>query len=229
MSASARDPGLPPSGFTLVEVLVALTIFSLILTLAVGSLHSAGRTLNRVDDQIRGTDHRRLAMSFLRRHLEQAVPLVRLDGREEMLLFEGRRDWIRFVSRLPNHRGGGLYVFTLRPATQTGVRVLSLTYAFAHPDTIDAPVGAADADRTLALVGPLRSVAIDYFGRETPDDPPAWHPEWRDRHDLPELVRLRIVAGDPASPWPDLVVAPRTHVIKRQPQFVLRADGSGNG
>ena len=189
----------PACGFTLIEALVAVSLFALILTIVFGSLHLASRgweTVTRIADT---NEDLRLGLAFLRREIEQTVPLVFSSGKNTRLLFDGENERIQFVSPLPAHGGGAalhlLELSTLR--TDRGERDLKLVYRpvralreFPVPDDMNA----ADADRVTVLEG-TGDVRFSYYGRARPDEQAQWHDSWRGKSRLPELVRLAVMPG----------------------------------
>ena len=88
-------------GFTLLEVLVALTLFSFILIMLYGSLYSTGRSWQASEVQAQGNDDKRLILSFIRRQIEQVAPVLQVDEKENRLLFKGDQAALQFVSNLP--------------------------------------------------------------------------------------------------------------------------------
>jgi general secretion pathway protein J len=211
-----------PSGFTLVEVLVAMTLFSLILTGLFGSLYASGRSWESAESRMVLNDQRRLVTTFVRQRIEQAVPL-RIAGREEpRMLFRGGADELDFVAPLPAHSGGaGLHQLKLRVRTVVeGRRALILDYV---------PVAGTDAQQRLddqnaksvEVATELQSVEFAYHGSREPDVPPRWHDTWQDADVLPEFVRLRFNVDRDQSSWPELLIPIRAREVRGQNQFMI--------
>src|SRR5690606_9228138 len=96
--------------FTLLEVLVAVTLLALLVTLAVGTLRTAVRSVRSGEALVERTDRTRVAQEFLRRQLSHAMPLPfeRMEDTGENRVFVAERDSLRFVAPMPGYlsRGG---------------------------------------------------------------------------------------------------------------------------
>lgn len=210
------------TGFTLVEILVALTLFSLVLVMVFNGLYSAGLSWQKGEDQSDINDTQRLELAFLRRQLSEAVPLIRIDGIENPVLFKGGRDFIRFVSGLPAHRGGGgLDVLNVQIEQHGSEKDLVLAYRPVMVETDFFDDGAQeDWDRQVLLTD-IDRVEFDYYGNRNIKDAPAWYDNWESTDRLPEAVRIQITSSNPRQYWPEMVIPVYTQVIKGQPQFTM--------
>ena len=207
-------------GFTLLEVLVALVLFSLVLLMLYGTLYSNSRSWRVSEVQARENDDKRLVLAFIRRQVGEAMPLVQADEREARMMFHGEDSSLRFVSRLPAHHAGSgvcLVKFEMRDDE------LVLKYVpLARDKDLFAEDGFVDAAEII-LLKHVAAIDLDYFGRDTPDGEPAWRDNWDNKARLPELMRFQIIAGDPGA-WPPLVIALRSQARGGQPQLTLRRE-----
>ena len=207
-------------GFTLLEVLVALVLFSLLLMMVYAALFSGARSVRVGDIMARENDDKRLALSFIRRVTGEVVPMLRRDKQGARLLFRGADGSLQFVSRLPaHHAGSGIYFVKL----ETEDDELLLKYL---PLARDKDLFAEDTfvdSEAISLLGDIEAIDLDYYGRDTPDAEPAWHDDWDDKAHLPGLIRLTFIADEPGS-WPPLVIAVRARAVQGQPVLVLPAE-----
>lgn len=210
------------TGFTLVEVLIGLVLFSLILTALTSSFYGASRAWTASNRGDQNNETKRMGDGFLRRTLQQTVPLTVIDGSKRQLLFTGSSDHLTFAAPLPAHTGSaGLYVLNLKIGETTdGKSGLMLTYdALAGRNNIpdvDNPSG-----KTLILLPGIAAVHFMYFGAAKVNAPPEWTDTWRDQDVLPEYVRVDLTAAEPLSAWPSLIVPLRVRVARGEPEFVL--------
>lgn len=177
-------------GFTLIEVLIGTTLLAIMMTLLTSALFTMTRSARAGELRMDETDATQLVHSFLRKQLQNAVPLTeRVDG-EERALFEGHSDRVRFVSHLPIAEGGGLQFVELTPVN----RALTMRYRDAWPDV---PFESPRAEwQSRELLRDIRRVSWRYFGTPDADSPVRWSDEWL-RHDrLPELIRAQIEHDD---------------------------------
>ena len=91
--------------FTLVEVLLAVTLFSVITTLLYGGLYAAGRQWRATDERLAINEAQRLADNVIRRYVSQTVPLFMATEEQSRLYFKGEPDTLEFVAQLPAHQG----------------------------------------------------------------------------------------------------------------------------
>jgi len=214
-------------GFTLVELLVAMSLMSLILLAMSSALHTMGQTESRIDERSTRLDDFRSATAFIRSTLGRVSQRLRPGAGsvdQSNYLFEGRNEGIAWVGTMPARYGaGGRHFFrlTAEPSGQGYALVLRYTPwvgAAGFPDwtQVDGRV----------LVGDVTAWSVEY---EDPRVAPgSWLPEWsmamgntnQDRRSrLPSRVRLLIqVAG---SDWPELVIPLR--------QLPSQVGGNGSG
>jgi general secretion pathway protein J len=201
-------------GFTLVELLVGLSLLSLVMLLLFGGFRFGLRAWEAGDDRIAAANEVEMAQHLLRRQLAQAQPVV-LDSRPEgaPTLFQGDGDGLTFVAPLPAHRGvGGFYIFSLATRTDRDSRQLLLRWRRFRLDTVARP-DFDSKDESVVLDG-IDSIAIGYFGQPAAGAPAQWLSRWDGTLGLPQLVRLSVAfrRGD-ARRWPEFVVAPRLRIV----------------
>jgi general secretion pathway protein J len=148
------------------------------------------------------------AVDLLRSRLAEAQP-VSVKPRAEakpQVAFDGRADALSLVRLAsPFQAQGGYQRLSFRLDQGQGNPSLIATAA-PYRTTAEEAVGAPA--RSSLLLADLAAVEFAYFGRDAANQPPVWHAEWRDRPELPSLVRVRIAFRDGRRP-PDLLVAPR--------------------
>jgi prepilin-type N-terminal cleavage/methylation domain-containing protein len=178
-------------GFTLIEVLIGTTVLAIMMTLLTSALFTMTRSARAGETRMQEIDSAQLAGAFLRRQLQNAVPLTeRGDDGEPHVLFEGRGDSLRFVAHLPLVEGGGLQFLELA-ATNDG---LSIRYRDAWPDIPFE--GASGAWHSRTLLPDVRRARWRYFGAHDDETPGRWSDDWVRADRLPELVRVELKRSD---------------------------------
>jgi prepilin-type N-terminal cleavage/methylation domain-containing protein len=177
------------SGFTLVEVLIALALTGIVVLLMLEGMRFATAGLERASDRADRLEARRSRAALLERALGAAVAPPLLLHTPALV---GGPQSVRFLS-LAEDGGVGLYRVTLAVETRNGARALVMTRR---------RVGALQAVATTrAVVVPrLEELHIAYFGRTAADGVPQWHDHWDGPLDLPTLVRVVIDGRDAAPP-----------------------------
>ena len=213
MSGVRRTGNHGARGFTLVELLVGLSLMSLISLLLFGGFRFGLRAWEVGDDRIAAANEIAMAQHLLRRQLAEAQP-VTIGARPELAptLFQGDDAGVTFVGPLPAHRGvGGFYIFSLATREERGGRQLLLRWRRYRPDTV-AGSDFDPKDESVLLNG-IGSIAIEYFGQPTAAASARWLQRWDGTLGLPQLLRLRVAfpPGD-VRRWPVFVVSPRLRI-----------------
>ncbi|MGH8577691.1 MAG: prepilin-type N-terminal cleavage/methylation domain-containing protein [Gammaproteobacteria bacterium] len=210
------------AGFTLVELLIAIALFGLILTGLYSGLRMATRASDAGEAHATDNDELRAVMGFLRFELNQVYPLVFSD--EEQVIFEGEPDRLRFVARLPQHRGvEGAYLISLMNDQDR----LVLRYRLTNPDhqSLSNLFESVGTGKEVVLVPSLESVGFSYYGKRGRTTA-RFYSRWDDPERLPKLLRLRIRPKGRGVHWPDLIVPIRAEVQEDAPELVLQAPGT---
>lgn len=188
-------------GFTLVEVMVALTILSLVMLATITALRTLANTQTALERLTQRVDEVRTVSSFLRDTLESAVASsgsgsggLTLGGSDPgstfFRVYPQAVEWRSIV--LFGESFGGTYLLRVaREADQLVLRWL-------EPDTISRTPDWAGAPSRV-LVDELDELQVSYR-RELAGD---WQSEW-DWEGTPSLLRLQIKAS--GRYWPELIM-----------------------
>lgn len=194
-------------GFTLVELLVAITLFALLSTLLFGSLRFGTRATDSGTARMERTAELAAATNFLRNQLSDAQPLPMSEGGgTQSVAFDGEPDSLEFVGLPPAYLApGGWHVLQLLAERRGRQSRLMLRMRLIFTDGRSA--GVSDA-RSSVLLDRVKAVEFAYFGALENEEKPQWHERWQGAARLPLLVRLRITFAD-GEEVPDLIVALR--------------------
>ncbi|MDX1434391.1 MAG: prepilin-type N-terminal cleavage/methylation domain-containing protein [Gammaproteobacteria bacterium] len=212
-------------GFTLVEALAAITIFSLVVVALYAGYRVAVRSWETGEHTQAEVADLRLAGDFVRRQLGQAYPLAVADRSAWRLWFHGEPDGVVFATAMPAYLGdGGIYQLALHGERGEDGKRLMVSRRLLHPDAAPGAEGR-DQEAPRVLVGNLDDVAFAYYGAAQPDERPRWHERWESMQRLPELVRVRLATRG-LGEWPDLVVRLRADGIRYQRSAAPGAPGA---
>jgi general secretion pathway protein J len=200
------SPSLRPrrhGGFTLLEVVLALSLLAVALALALGTLRGATGATRRAEATAQRDERLRAVQGLLRRQVGAALPMaMTIDPQSgEAQVWRGEARELEFVAPMPGYLSrGGPHVQTLE---LVGDR-LQFQHAMLTPD------GALDPERepTVLLDG-IAEAAFSYRSLDDTGRPGAWQDTWPNPSALPPMVRLKVRFKDEARRWPELVLVPK--------------------
>ncbi len=197
------------TGFTLVELMVALLLLALMSSILYGSLSLSATSWDRGEAKAEQAGDMRQTGEFLRQALTAEHPLRLHKALDQPLYFAGASDSLAFAGSTPGRVGGGIYYFriALAPSGESSKLLLSRTI----PDYTALKPPSFDAAEASVLADGIAQLKFSYFGRD-PDAADVVDPTWRDHWDdpqiLPLLIRMEVKTAQGTS-WPPLVVEPR--------------------
>jgi general secretion pathway protein J len=231
MSSQARH-----RGFTLIEVLLAITLVSMIMALAYGGLRASVRASASGEALIEETNRLRVTHQFVRRQLSLAQALIIEESEEEgvQIRFQGDRDRVRFVAPMPGYLSyGGPYVQQL--SLESGSNGMELVYYYAMLNGYEP--GEIEQSDGIVLMDGLRSGSFLFLDMDPEDQSTFWGDFWEDVDRMPMAVVLEIdmdrVNG---LTWPDLVApvmmdsagrTPERREIRRASDLLVPGSGRG--
>lgn len=197
-------------GFTLLELLISITLLGMILVLLFGGLRLGVRSWDAVQQQVDNLNTVRSVESFLRREMASTQPYRWKNGTGQRLAFLGERSKVNFVAQLPARiGGGGLYAISLE--IEHGAKGKRLVWRHLPLNPLVQDFAALSQAPEIILAGAELSAVDDiwltYFGRASDNAAPVWMDRWESDSRLPMLIKIqvRFVGG---TEWPDFVVAP---------------------
>lgn len=185
-------------GFTLLEVLFALVLMGVLMTLVASTVLLGQRALAHADRYAQRLDEVRAAQDFLRQALQQTLPLP-YEGSGPLAVFDGQAHRLRFAARVPAGLGGGIEWHTLewvQSPTGPGLRV-----------RFESAPGQPWGEPQWLLRG-VRAVQLSYRGTDAAGRPTDWLAQWPWPRRLPRQVRIGAEIAGPV-PWTQQIIALR--------------------
>lgn len=190
-------------GFTLLEVLVALTLTSLLVVALFGGFRAGIRSWQTVERHTAQVEEPRQLSSLLYRHLGQMVPAAfgEQEGGWHDPAFFGEAERVRYVAPLAMSASGLPYVFEL-VSNQRGMPGVWARFA---PYQEGKSADALLADAEFLQISKSLGVTFGYYGvGDDANEIPRWSTTYKSDQ-LPRLVSLQISGGQRA--WPTMTFA----------------------
>ena len=199
-------------GFTLLELLVVMTLLSVIMIGLVSALRTMAQTESRIDARLAHLDEIRVARSFLQQTLGRvSATTVDAPGAtgKKVTSFAATPDSLMWVGIMPARPDvGGRHYFRLGLEDNAAGRELVLRFAPWTPDLVLPDWSKAESRVLLAGIQQMRVQALGLppQSRSSAEPwPKDWQNGWPMADVLPEQVRLSL--SDANGDWPDWTLA----------------------
>lgn len=212
------------SGFTLVEMLVAMSLLSLIVLGLAGAMGTMGRTETSIDNRLERMDESRASTDFLRavlgrisaKRVQGLQQQGMLSGAPSTFFFEGSGQSMSWVGVMPARYGvGGRYHFRLALGSYEGSPAVVLSYL----PWIDAQTMPDwSAAQTYPLLQHAAGLSFQYLDGAI--DPPQWGSDWGAVDRLPQAVQVVMSTES-------MVLAPVVVQLRVMPAGDPRGGGGG--
>ena len=168
------------NGFTLIEVLIAMTLLSVMVVLLFSSLRTAAESWNAGESKVAEANNKAVVYQFFKRHLTTIRPLPMLGTEqsfnpENQQAFQGLQQSLRFVAGLPAasaRKGLQLFNIALDPANSSTLLVTLTPYRQSDTDVNFEP------DRPEVLLDNIAGLRFSYFGKTEDIAELQWRDEW---------------------------------------------------
>jgi general secretion pathway protein J len=193
-------------GFTLIEVLIAMTLLGLMVVLLFSSMKICADSWLKGEDKISEVNDVAVVYQFFQHHLGAAKPLwddFSDKEKNKIFAFQGETQALQFVSSFPaSAKKSGLQLFSLKLIKEGGEQIIQVSikpfYAIAE--------GEEWRLEEVTLLRHVRSFTLSYFGSDDPQTDGLWQNDWLNRESQPRLVKIKI-EQDNGNFWPEMIVA----------------------
>ncbi|MEW5834679.1 MAG: prepilin-type N-terminal cleavage/methylation domain-containing protein [Pseudomonadota bacterium] len=215
-------------GFSLLEVLLALVLLSVLLLGVYSGIRTATHGVRSGTAAVERLDQVRSTQQLLRREVAQAmVAPIGHDANGDALFFDGKADAMRFVAPLPGYLdklGPQLLKLSLVDDHHGG-KQLQLQLAVLPPDgKPPRPLG-----KPQLLLDHLKKGRFQYRGVDAQGRVGDWQDSWPDGRLMPQLVRIELTP-EGTTPWPELTmplrIDPSSGLMLQGPLLRMRAAGA---
>ena len=190
-------------GFTLIEVLIAMTLLSIMVVLLFGSLKICADSWEKGESKIAEVNEIAVVYNFFQRHLSVARPLWKdlSEEGERIFSFQGKAQSLQFISAFPASAGrSGLQAFSLDLQDEDNKQVINVTITPFFP----AVEGEEWHKEEVTLLKGVTGFTMAYYGSDGGESE-VWQEQWLDRDVLPRLVKINIELENGIF-WPEMII-----------------------
>ena len=208
-------------GFTLVELLIAFVLLSLMAVALTSAVRAVGQAQERIEERLARWDDQRVFVTFIGRIFQRTVARKRpaVQEQQSFYYFAGQPTSVMWMGVMPANYGAGgrtLFRLALEMGGSAGDGVLVLRW-LPWSGEADFPVWSGAQSRVM--VERVHTLALRYLDAEESGE---WLGEWSAKDRLPDRIELRLVTE--SGPWPP-IIAP----LYRQGREGASADGFSFG
>ncbi|MCK5888478.1 MAG: prepilin-type N-terminal cleavage/methylation domain-containing protein [Methylococcales bacterium] len=190
--------------FTLIEILIGMSLLSVMMLLLFASLRTCVKNWNAGEKKIAQVSEAAIVQGFFQTKLYTALPLQADFFEEEKFSFQGEKEKIQFVSSMPSSAGRlGLQLFLIRlQKEENGDNfeiIVNISPFFPRNEE------AEWEEESITILKNVKKLQFSYFGQDGFIDEPDWLDEWVDQSALPKMVGIDITLGN-GNVWPKIVV-----------------------
>lgn len=187
------------SGFTLVEVVVSLTLLSFILLILFGAFRLGTSTWERGESITEEYQRVRIVSQLITRQVKSIVPykLQTKKAEGDYLAFEGKAQSLRFVSALPvkpRPSEGFVYaIYQFRKNDQQGGRLILYEQRALNRNFFEEE---PKEENGVLLMEGISSLLFEYYQPEdsSKNQDEAWLEEWdaKEKKELPRCLKMKV-------------------------------------
>jgi prepilin-type N-terminal cleavage/methylation domain-containing protein len=179
-------------GFTLLEVLLAMTALALVTAICYGAFHLGVRAVERGEVAVVSAQRLRVASDVLTRQIKSTVPYAARNRDEDIYpYFFGTATSMTFITAAGLDGGGGL-ARVVYQVVDGPPRLVLTESAFFSPDGLGRDAVDKPGERSAILLDGFRTLKFEYMMNDGVDT--EWRAGW-DGHEeeaLPAAVRIMV-------------------------------------
>ena len=174
-------------GFTLLEMLIAITLVATIILIIAGAVRLSYRSVNSGERKMESLERFRASLTIIDAQIQCGLPLTYDNMGTKRVYFEGGRDSMRIATNYSIWGGKRGYVIVEYRVVQDQAGKLNLI-------AMESPIGATNKQQTTLLVG-LDRLYFEYFFKDVTEEEGQWADQWTDETKTPQKIRMVMVSG----------------------------------
>ena len=189
-ASKRKDPGRPPAsddGFTLLELLISLTLLVVIVVITMGAMQLGSRSVAAGEKKMNDRERFRTVLSLIEAQIQSQLPLTYEEAGKRRYYFRGDETTLRFSTShsIWSGRRGYVIVDYRVEADDSGKEVLSAS------EQIPGIEGRWNTPLLEA-----KGISFDYFYRDPTEEKGEWVGVLPEGPVIPEKIRFRLTRGE---------------------------------
>ncbi len=187
--SSRKDSNnFPSGGFTLLELLISITLLGIIILIVTGATRLGFRSVDSGERKVESLERMRTSLNIIESQIQSEIPLTYTeDDGSRKFYFKGSADSMELStnsSLLSGQRGYVLASYRVA-ADQNGKLALYLS---------ENSIGMANKTETKLLDG-FDKIYFEYFYKDPTSEQGTWVAQYPDDTSIPERIAVHIVRG----------------------------------
>lgn len=174
-------------GFTLLELIISITLVALIVVIALGGLRLSFSSVNKAEHKTEYLERIKTSLFIINSQLQSLAYVLKQEDNERVNYLKGDSHHIEFVSNtsfLDRYGGFVLVSYTVRQDNQGKYELYASERLLNHDEGV-----------TVLLLKGLDRIHFQYqYGGET-EEQMTWHDEFKEKTGTPFSVKVTILEG----------------------------------
>jgi len=201
---SVRCRGLTP-GFTLLELLISLTILSIVVVLVFGGFRIGGRAWEKGEEEVENQQRMRVVFDMIKGQISSACASKAMASQDNATSYmtgnASSMEFMSYASLLPGDKGV-VYV-KYRVSEEGGGEGVRLSFSEKESVFLDKEESTEkpeDEKDFHELIPRAKEIRFEYLSLGEKEEKPKWTEQWEGTQDigLPPAVRLLVTKDDGA-------------------------------
>lgn len=196
------------SGFTLLEIIVVLTLLSMIMVMVYEGIQMSRKMSEKGIKKIDASNEIRVVQELIRRQISRILPMAYKEDEGVFVVFEGDDQHIMYVSPMPGYLGnGGPHVQLIEIVNEKGGKILQFSHWLLN-DSLDEDAFEDTEQEPVVLLENIKDAEFSFVKLNEEGELGEWENTWEEVQNTPLMVRLSIEMEEQAlMPWPQMQVA----------------------
>ncbi len=195
-------------GFSLMEVIIVMTMLSLIMVMVYSGVNTSRKMAYKGIQRIDASNEVRVVQNLIRRQISRILPMAFKEEDNSFVIFEGDADHIMYVSPMPGYLGkGGPHVQLIEIVNAKGGKILQFSHWLLN-DSLEEGDFDDSEQEPVVLLENIKDAQFSFMKLDEEGEPGDWENEWEEPENTPLMVQLEVDMGEKAlMPFPTMEIA----------------------